>query len=98
MAVVVAVVGGSYIVLHLEKVPETGRWRFMAVSRSTEEALGQQTEQQVLGEYKGKLFHPSSRTAREVRGIVDRIVSKAGIAGEREWRCYVVDEPKTRNA
>jgi hypothetical protein len=39
IVIAVVVVGGTYYVVHLEQVPETGRWRFMDISPKYETKL-----------------------------------------------------------
>lgn len=75
--VLIAVVGagGVYYVVHLEQVPETGRWRFVDVSPAQEQALGQQEFQKVLAEYRARILPPNHPTSQHVRRVASRIVA-----------------------
>ncbi|TDL13621.1 hypothetical protein BD410DRAFT_873099, partial [Rickenella mellea] len=58
--VMVAVTGSLvYYVAHLEKVPETGRWRFMDVNPRIEATLAKQAHAELLNEFKGKILPPN---------------------------------------
>ncbi|GAA6046502.1 hypothetical protein JCM3770_006181 [Rhodotorula araucariae] len=92
---------GTYYVLHLEKVPETGRWRFMDVSPELEEQMGAQGYAEVLGEYRGKILPDSDRRARYVQSVVKRIIRANGLEdkmGKGGWKTHVVKEDGTKNA
>ncbi|GAA5972663.1 hypothetical protein JCM11641_002964 [Rhodosporidiobolus odoratus] len=97
--------GGTYYLLHLEQVEETGRWRFMDVTREMEQQMGAQTLNEVLGEYRGKVLPDWSPEARHVHAVVKRIVQANGLeqslGGEGEgvkFVTHVVKEDDTKNA
>ncbi|EPQ29730.1 uncharacterized protein PFL1_02950 [Pseudozyma flocculosa PF-1] len=72
------VVGGGagvYYLVHLERVPETGRWRFIDVSREQEVAMGQDSYRQVLQQYRGKILPPNHPHSRHVRKTAERIIA-----------------------
>ncbi|KAH8113141.1 peptidase family M48-domain-containing protein [Phellopilus nigrolimitatus] len=73
--IAIAVVGGgAYYVTHLEKVPETGRWRFMSVSPRVEAALAKDEHKEFLNEYKGRILPASHPVTLEVRKVVSAIL------------------------
>ncbi|GAA5941347.1 hypothetical protein JCM3775_001549 [Rhodotorula graminis] len=95
--------GGTYYIAHLEKVPETGRWRFMDVSPDMEKQMGAQGLQEVMGEYGGKVLPDYHPTARYVQGVVKRLIRANGLedklGGDKEgWKTHVVKEDGTKNA
>jgi hypothetical protein len=61
-------------VCSLERVPETGRLRFIDVSEESERAMGLKTQQETLAEYQHALLSPSHPTTKRVRDIATRIV------------------------
>ena len=65
---------GVYYIAHLERVPETGRLRFIDVSPEKEKAMGLQAQQETLSQYQGALLSPSHPTSKRVREIARRIV------------------------
>ncbi|EIW68973.1 hypothetical protein TREMEDRAFT_39304 [Tremella mesenterica DSM 1558] len=75
------VVGGCvvYYIVHLEKVPETGRWRFIDVSEAQERELGIQTQHQTLNEYSTHVLPPNHPITRRVRDIAARIIESSGL-------------------
>ena len=87
--------------LHLEKVPETGRWRFMDVSPDMEKEMGAQGLQEVMGEYGGKVLPDYHPTARHVQSVVKRLIRANGLedklGGDKEgWKTHVVKEDGTK--
>ncbi|BGP12471.1 metalloendopeptidase [Rhodosporidiobolus nylandii] len=93
--------GGTYYVLHLEQVPETGRYRFMDVSPEMEKQMGDETLQQVLAECGGKILPDYHPQARHVQSVVKRIVQANGLEGSlggKGFVTHVVKENQTKNA
>jgi predicted Zn-dependent protease len=72
--VVVAGLGGTYYVFHLEKVPSTGRWRFIDVSSKQEKQMGQESFQQILQENRGKLLPSSDSRVKYVHSVAEKIL------------------------
>ncbi|BGO99203.1 metalloendopeptidase [Rhodotorula toruloides] len=92
---------GGYYVFHLEKVPETGRWRFMDVSPSMEKQMGEQAFQETMGEFGRKVLPDYHPQARFVQGVVQRIIRANGLedkVGGPGWKTYVVKDDSTKNA
>lgn len=75
---------GVYYVAHLERVPETGRLRFIDVSPEQERAMGLQTQQETLSEYQNALLSPSHPTSKRVREIARRIVEGNALGHMKE--------------
>lgn len=67
--------GGIYYVCHLERVPATGRLRFIDVDRSMELSIGQQTFEQTMQENRGKILPSHDSRVKFVRSIAERIIS-----------------------
>ncbi|KAI1789854.1 hypothetical protein LXA43DRAFT_1151231 [Ganoderma leucocontextum] len=68
-----------YYVSHLEKVPETGRWRFMDISPKFEAKLAEAAHQEMLQEFKGKVLPPNHPIARHVRRVTQRILEGSNL-------------------
>ncbi|TKY87217.1 hypothetical protein EX895_003894 [Sporisorium graminicola] len=66
---------GIYYVVHLEQVPETGRWRFIDVSAQQEHEMGQETFRQTLAEYRDRILPASHPYSKQVRAVASRIVA-----------------------
>jgi hypothetical protein len=73
--------GGVYYVAHLEKT-ETGRYRFIDVSPTTEEAMGDQAAQEVMQQYGRQLLPPSDSRVRQVKRVVRRLLDASGEQGK----------------
>lgn len=67
--------GGGYVIVHLERVPSTGRLRFIDVSVEMEKAIGEQTFHQILQEYRGKFLPASDYRVQYVRRVAQRIIA-----------------------
>ncbi|GAA5955262.1 hypothetical protein JCM8115_001897 [Rhodotorula mucilaginosa] len=92
--------GGAYYVFHLERVEETGRWRFMDVSPSMEVEMGEQAFQETIGEYGRKVLPDYHPQARYVQSVVKRIIHANGLEGKAPsgWKTFVVKDDATKNA
>lgn len=71
--------GGIYYVTHLERVPETGRLRFMDVDEAQERELGRQTQLQTLSEYDRAVLPPNHPISKRVRKVATRIIESSGL-------------------
>ncbi|OCF43353.1 mitochondrial metalloendopeptidase OMA1 [Kwoniella heveanensis CBS 569] len=71
--------GGLYYVTHLERVPETGRLRFMDVDEAQERELGRQTQLSTLSEYSTAVLPANHPTTRRVRAVATRIIESSGL-------------------
>ncbi|KAJ9107304.1 hypothetical protein QFC21_000754 [Naganishia friedmannii] len=63
----------------LERVPETGRLRFIDVSESQESAMGLQATQETLAQYSSALLSPLHPTSKRVREVARRVVESNGL-------------------
>lgn len=63
----------------LERVPETGRLRFIDVSEAQETAMGLQVQQETLAEYSNALLSPYHPTSKRVREVARRVVEANGL-------------------
>ncbi|KAG6334458.1 hypothetical protein ID866_4636 [Astraeus odoratus] len=66
--------GVLYYVSHLEQVPETGRWRFMAISPKYESKLAETAYAELLAEFRGKVLPADHPITRHVRRVVTSIL------------------------
>lgn len=84
---------------HLERVPETGRIRFIDTSPALEKQMGEQGFHDFMSEYRGKLLPASHPTTRYVQRIARRITEASNLdGGDGGWECHVVHDDETRNA
>jgi hypothetical protein len=84
---------GVYYVAHLERVPETGRLRFIDVSPEKEETMGLQAQQETLQQYQGALLSPSHPTSKRVQEVARRIV-EANMLGHMKEGHSITDISK----
>ncbi|KAG8915460.1 hypothetical protein FRC01_003651 [Tulasnella sp. 417] len=71
--------GGAYYMYHLERVEETGRWRFIDVSPEKEREYGRQADEEVLQEFAGKILSPNDPLARRITNVASRIITAANL-------------------
>lgn len=93
--VVVLGAGGVYYVAHLERVPATGRLRFIDVSPAQERRMGDEAYAQMLQEYRSRIEPAGSAQTRRVRAVAGRLIS--ALEGEIttrgiEWDVHVVSD------
>ncbi|KAJ6489946.1 peptidase family M48-domain-containing protein [Mycena sanguinolenta] len=87
LGVTAGLLAGGFYVSHLENAPETGRRRFMAVSKKQEELLREQALQETLEQYRGRILPFDHPLSRQVRRITRRIITASNlgyIAGESD--------------
>ncbi|KAG9003160.1 hypothetical protein FRB93_011240 [Tulasnella sp. JGI-2019a] len=70
---------GIYYVAHLERVEETGRWRFIDISVEAERKLGQQTDEEVMRTYGAKILPPNHPISKKVAKVASRIITAANL-------------------
>ncbi|KAH7925782.1 hypothetical protein BV22DRAFT_1010518 [Leucogyrophana mollusca] len=83
---VVAVVsagGLAYYLVHLEQVPETGRWRFMDISPKYEKKLAETAYAELLAEFDGKILPANHPITRHVRRVVTGILESSNLGSLR---------------
>lgn len=74
----------TYYVFHLEKVPETGRWRFIDVGPELERQMADETFRSTLATYKGRILPASHPHSRLVRSVASRVVAALDRAVEHQ--------------
>ncbi|KAJ7308676.1 peptidase family M48-domain-containing protein [Mycena albidolilacea] len=65
---------GGFYVSHLETAPESGRRRFMAVSKRQEELLRTQALQETRAQFRGRILPLEHPLTQQVRRITRRII------------------------
>ncbi|EIW77622.1 hypothetical protein CONPUDRAFT_84057 [Coniophora puteana RWD-64-598 SS2] len=75
----VAAGGVAYYVVHLEQVPETGRWRFMDISPKYEAKLAKEARAQLLAEFHNKTLPPNHPITRHVHRVASAILEANGL-------------------
>lgn len=79
IVIAIAALGGTYYVVHLEQVPETGRWRFMDISPKYETKLAQVAYDELLNEFRGKILPSNHSVTRHVQRVVSRILESSDL-------------------
>ena len=74
LIIVVGSGGACYVVYHTERVPTTGRLRFIDVSESAERQMGDQAAEQVLQQYRRQILPRSDPRVRLVEKVAQRIL------------------------
>jgi len=87
--------GGVYL-YNLEQVPVSGRRRFNIISPGIEEALGQQSVEQVRQEYQGRILPDSDARVRQVKRVLERLLPYAEGEGLKDlnWEVTVIESPE----
>ncbi|KAJ7604304.1 peptidase M48 family protein [Mycena polygramma] len=70
---------GAFYLSHLEIAPETGRRRFMAVSKKQEDQLREMALEQTLEQFRGKILPLQHPLTQEVRRIARRIITASNL-------------------
>ncbi|KAF5386543.1 hypothetical protein D9757_005885 [Collybiopsis confluens] len=81
----VAGVGVIYYVSCLEQVPETGRYRFIAIKPETEAEIGKLALQQTLAEFKGRILPGDHPLARHVKKVVQNVLDASQLGVVRDY-------------
>ncbi|KAF9552854.1 hypothetical protein CPC08DRAFT_673746 [Agrocybe pediades] len=71
--------GGIYYVSHLERVPETGRWRFMNTSLEYEAKFSELSRAQLKQELGPLTLPPNHPLTRHVRRVATRILQSSNL-------------------
>ncbi|KAL5512414.1 hypothetical protein ACEPAG_3406 [Sanghuangporus baumii] len=79
LAAFLLVLAALYYVSHLERVPETGRWRFMAVSEEVEVQLQDDQYKDLLKEFRGRILSPEHPLTRQIEIVVSTILEANGL-------------------
>lgn len=86
-----ALVGGLYYATHLEKVPISGRTRFITTSPQQEEAIGDTLYREVMRTFRSRLLPPSHPVSQYVNKVVQRLINVSGAPGK--WEVHVIQDP-----
>lgn len=86
---------GGYYATHLEKVPISGRMRFMDVTPRQEEAMAKQAYQEVMSQYGLRVLPPNHPYTRFVSRVAKRIVQVSGM-DDLQWEFHVIDSPEPK--
>jgi predicted Zn-dependent protease len=77
----------------------------MDVSPQTEQEMAQQSFQEVMQQYGGKVLGKNHPTSQYVREIVRRLVESNGLEADQQgtgsmngWEVFVVKDDQTQNA
>lgn len=68
---------GTYYVVHLERVPETGRLRFMDVTVAQEREIGDEEFKRTLNQYRGRILPVHDPQSQLVRRVAQRVLAAA---------------------
>eukprot|EP00048_Salpingoeca_helianthica_P018531 m.242248 g.242248 ORF g.242248 m.242248 type:complete len:315 (+) comp25425_c0_seq1:99-1043(+) len=86
-------VAGLYVATHLERTPISERLRFMSMSNEAEEALGEESFQQVMAQYQDNLYPAYHPVTRRVERIASQIIEKTPLRSQ-QWTFHVVRSPE----
>ncbi|EJD00558.1 uncharacterized protein FOMMEDRAFT_159294 [Fomitiporia mediterranea MF3/22] len=67
-------IAAIYYFFHLERVPQTGRWRFMGIPPQVEAELVKDEHTQLLKEYGGRILPPDHPITQQIRVVVSAIL------------------------
>lgn len=88
---------GAYILSHMEKVPGTNRWRFIALSPEQEKKMAKSTRTDTLEEFGPNALPSHHPVAKVVEVIGRRLLETARIADAQEW-VFIVVPSEQKNA
>ena len=89
--------GVAFYVANQEQVPITGRRRFNVISPENEKQIAAGEYQNILSQFKGRIFPPEHPYTQAVAKVVERLLPHSGLSNE-EWRVHVIDAPGEMNA
>ncbi|KAF8321362.1 hypothetical protein DL93DRAFT_2093982 [Clavulina sp. PMI_390] len=84
----VSLILGGYYVYHLERVPESGRWRFIDVSKAAEREAGLETFKQIMQEHGSNVLPQSHKLSRFVQSIAERIISSSNLGHVKGYETF----------
>ncbi|KAF9035225.1 peptidase family M48-domain-containing protein [Panaeolus papilionaceus] len=79
LVLITLIAGGIYYVAHLEKVPETDRWRFMNVSPEYEAKFASTLRSSMKSELASKTLPPNHPISLHVQRVVTRLLSASSL-------------------
>ena len=88
-----------FYVANLEKVPQSGRYRFMIVPRSIEMKVGNMAYRQTMSQFGMYLLPPSSRDVRRVSKVMRKIIGVTELnRDDINWEVNVINGDFPPNA
>jgi metalloendopeptidase OMA1, mitochondrial len=84
-----ALLGGFYV-SHLEKVPSTGRTRFMSISSKEEEYMSRQAYESVVSQYRQEFLPPYHPLVKKVKNVAERLIQVSGMSN-LNWEFNVIN-------
>jgi metalloendopeptidase OMA1, mitochondrial len=103
LAGALAVAGGTYYVVHMDRAPVTRRRRMIDLSRKHEHEIGEYAFSQLLHQHR-RLIMPSTHSdARRVQRVGERIAAAVrreypDLVSDFKWRFVLIDIPGEANA
>lgn len=79
IALIVLLGGGLFYVFHLEKIPDTGRWRFLYVSLDEERRIADEAFNEILRQNQNRILPFNDPIHQYVHRIASRIIQAASI-------------------
>lgn len=93
LAGVGVIAAGVYYVSHLEKVPFTGRTRFMTMKEREEERLGEMMYQKLLVTHGAHILPGNHPYSIRVSEVAKRLVASSPLSN-KPWTFHVIDNPQ----
>ncbi|KDQ17389.1 hypothetical protein BOTBODRAFT_172436 [Botryobasidium botryosum FD-172 SS1] len=76
--------GGAYYLFHLEKVEQTGRWRFMDTSPAQERQLGDASFNETMGQYRQHILPANHPLTVHVKRVAERILTASNLGSLKD--------------
>lgn len=90
---------GLFYLANLDKVSESGRYRFMIVPKWLEMKVGSFAYAQVMAQYGQSVLPSRSRDVRRVNSVMDKIIGVSKLdVGSAQWEVNVIDGNYPPNA
>ncbi|KAL8925646.1 MAG: hypothetical protein Q9172_002150 [Xanthocarpia lactea] len=80
----------------MERVPQTGRWRFVCVSEEYEADLGRTSYKDVMRDYHDRILRPDDPRHKMVGRVLEKLLPNSGLTGDVEY--HVIDADDELNA
>ncbi|KAG8988562.1 hypothetical protein FRB94_001893 [Tulasnella sp. JGI-2019a] len=68
-----------YYIAHLEKIQESGRWRFIDISAEAEKKIGERTSRAVIEQHGDNILPSDHPLTREIARVASRIITAANL-------------------
>ncbi|KAM0752354.1 hypothetical protein T439DRAFT_324430 [Meredithblackwellia eburnea MCA 4105] len=95
--------GTTWYILHLEQVPQSGRWRYMHTSKAMEHQMGQEAYRDVMHQFGNRILPKDHPLSKQVTHVARRLIDASGLQTDRDgsqvmWEVNVVKDDDTKNA